>query len=183
MRHILLGLTKWGAPALVVGALAAPTAGAQSVQDMRSPDARDATTRVQSSPDLRSPDVRDAARGRGTASAPQIVVTKVSRPPVSGSGGFDWADAGIGAGAVFGLVLLGVGATLVVAHRGRAGAKRSGRTAHAPGFDLEDPVREPLRPLHSELASGRDRRLPSPGARSGRHVTTHKAIKEVDHGV
>jgi hypothetical protein len=180
MRHILLGLTKWGAPALVVGALAAPTAGAQSIQDMRSPDARDAATRVQSSPDLRSPDVRDAAHGRGTASAPQIEVMKVSRPPVSGSGGFDWADAGIGAGAVFGLVLLGLGATLVVAHRGRAGATRSGRAAPAPGFDLEDPVREPL---HSEPARPRDRRLPSPGARSGRHVTTHKATREVDHGV
>ena len=140
MRHILLGLTKRAAPALVVGALAAPTAGAQSVQDMRSPDARDGATRVQSSPDLRSPDVRDAARGRGAASAPQIVVMKVSRPQVSGSGGFDWADAGIGAGAVFGLLLLGVGATLVVAHRGRAGAKRSGRAALPLGFDLEDPV-------------------------------------------
>jgi hypothetical protein len=168
MRHILLGLTKRAAPALVVGALAAPTAGAQSVQDMRSPDARDGATRVQSSPDLRSPDVRDAARGRGAASAPQIVVMKVSRPQVSGSGGLDWADAGIGAGAVFGLVLLGVGATLVVAHRGRAGAKRSGRAARPLGFDLEDPVREPHHPFHSPLASGRDRRLPSPGAGSGR---------------
>jgi hypothetical protein len=183
MTHMLHGLTKWAAPALVVGAVAAPTAGAQSVQDMRSPDARDAATVVQSSPDLRSPDVRDAAQGRGTASAPQIVVMKVSRPQVSrpqvsGSGGFDWADAGIGAGAVFGLVLLGVGATLVVAHRGRDGAKRSGRAAPPLGFDFEDPVREPLHPLHSELASGRDRRWPSPGARSGRHVTTHKANRE-----
>jgi hypothetical protein len=121
MRHILRGLTKWAAPALVAGALAASTAEAQSVQDLRSPDAHAAATRVQSSPDLRSPDVRDAGQGQGSASAPQIVVTKVSRPQVSGSRGFDWADAGIGAGAVFGLVLLSVGATLVVAHRGRAG--------------------------------------------------------------
>jgi hypothetical protein len=121
MRHILRGLAKWAAPALVAGALAAPTAGAQSVQDLRSPDAGDVATRVQSSRDLRSPDARDAAQGRGSASAPQIVVTKVSRPPVPASRGFDWADAGIGAGAVFGLVLLGVGAALVVAHRGRAG--------------------------------------------------------------
>jgi hypothetical protein len=122
MRHILRGLAKWAAPTLAAGALAAPTAGAQSVQDLRSPDAREVATRVQSSRDRRSPDARDAAQGRGSASAPQIVVTKVSRPQVSGSRGFDWADAGIGAGAVFGLVLLGVGATLVVAHRGRAGA-------------------------------------------------------------
>jgi hypothetical protein len=40
MRHILRGLAKWTAPALVVGALVVPTAAAQSVQDMRSPDAR-----------------------------------------------------------------------------------------------------------------------------------------------
>jgi hypothetical protein len=183
MTHMLHGLTKWAAPALVVGAVAAPTAGAQSVQDMRSPDARDAATVVQSSPDLRSPDVRDAAWGRGTASAPQIVVMKVSRPHVSGSKDFDWADAGIGAGAVFGLVLLGVGATLVVAHRGRDGAKRSGRAAPPLGFDFGDPVREPLHPLHSELASGRDRRWPSPGARSGRHVTTQRRPGRIDHEV
>jgi hypothetical protein len=183
MRHSLRGSTKWAAPALVVGALAAPTAGAQSLQDMRSPDARDAATRVQSSPDLRSPDRRDAAQGRGTASAPQVVVMKVSRPEVSGSGGFDWADAGIGAGAVFGLVLLGVGATLVVAHRGRADAERSGWAAPRLGFDVEDPVRELLHPPHPELSSGRDRRLPSPRARTGRHATTHKATKEVDHEV
>jgi len=183
MRHLLRRLTKWAAPALVAGALAAPTAGAQSVQDMRSPDTRDAATGVQSSPDLRSPDVRDFAQGRGAASAPQIVVMKVSRPQVSGSRGFDWADAGIGAGAVFGLVLLGVGATLVVAHRGPADAKRSGRAAPALGSDLEDPAREPLHPVRSEPARGRDRRLPFPGARAGRHVTTHKATREVDHEV
>jgi hypothetical protein len=183
MRHILFGPMKWAAPALAVGALAAPTATAQRVQDLRSPDARDAPTRVRSSPDLRSPDSQDAAQGRGTASAPQIVVIKVSRRQVSSSGGFDWADAGIGAGAAFGLMLLGVGATLVVAHRGRARAKRSGRAAPPLGFDLEDPVREPLDARHSDRASGRDRRLPSPGARSARHVTTHKATKEVDHEV
>jgi hypothetical protein len=183
MRHILRGLTKWAAPALVVGALAAPTAGAQSVQDMRSPDARDGATRVQSIPDLRSPDVRDAAQRRGTASAPQIVVMKVSRPHVSDSGGFDWADAGIGAGAALGLMLLGVGATLVVVHRGRASAKRSGRAAPPLGFDVKDPVREPPHPLNPELAGRRGRRFPSTGARSGRHVTTHKATKEVDHEV
>jgi hypothetical protein len=144
MRHTLSGLTKWAAPALVVGALVAATAAAQAVQDLLSPDARDAATPVQSSPDLRSPDARDAAEGRGTASAPEIVVVKVARPQVSRSGGFAWADAVIGAGAVFGLVLLGLGATLVVAHRGRAGAKWSRRTTPPPGFDLEDPVGEPL---------------------------------------
>src|SRR3954470_12550258 len=53
MRHILLGLRKWAARAPVVGTCAAPTAVAQSVQDLRSPNTRDALRRVQSSPDLR----------------------------------------------------------------------------------------------------------------------------------
>jgi hypothetical protein len=174
MRHILSGLTKSAAPALVVRALAAPTAAAQAVQDKRSPDTRDAAAHVQPSPDLRSPDARDAAERRGAASAPEVVVVKVARPQVSRSGDFDWADAGIGAGAVFGLVLLGVGATLVVAHRGRPGAKRPPRTAPSGGFGLPGPVREPLHPRHSQLASG---------ARSGRHLATHAATKEVDHEV
>jgi hypothetical protein len=131
MRHILVGLMKWAAPALVAGAVAASTAAAQPFRDLRSPDARDAAARAQSGADLRSPDARDAAQGRGAWSAPQIVVVKVSRPRVSGSAGFDWADAGIGAGAAFGLVLLGVGGTLVVTHRGGAAAQRSGRAAVA----------------------------------------------------
>jgi hypothetical protein len=86
---------------------------------------------VRSGQDLRSPDARDAAQGRGTSSAPEILVVKISRPEVSGSAGFDWGDAGIGAGAAFGLMLLGVGGTLMIAHRGRHGAKRSGRAAMA----------------------------------------------------
>jgi hypothetical protein len=73
-------------------------------------------------------DLRVAARWSTPA---WTVVVSVSRPQVSGSGGFDWGDAGIGAGAVFGLVLIGAGGTLVVTHRGRTGAKRSGRAATA----------------------------------------------------
>jgi hypothetical protein len=174
MRHILSGLTKRAAAALVVGALAAPTAAAQAVQDLRSPDTSEAATHMQPSPDLRSPDARDAAQGRGAASAPEVVLVKVTRPQVSRSGGFDWEDAGIGAGAVFGLVLLGMGAMLVVARRGRPGAKRPRRTAPAGGCGLAGPVREPLHARHSQLASG---------ARYGRHLATHAATKEVDHEV
>jgi hypothetical protein len=54
--------------------VAAPTAAAQTSQDLRSPDARDAAqaTGQQAAgySDLRSPDARDAARGITTASQP-----------------------------------------------------------------------------------------------------------------
>jgi hypothetical protein len=131
MRHVLSGHTKRAASALVAGAPAAPTVAAQSSGDLRSPDARELAARVQARQDLRSADARDTAQGRATSSAPQVVVVKVARPQGSGSSGFDWADAGIGAGAVLGLILLGVGGALVVAHRGRARAEPSGRTAIA----------------------------------------------------
>jgi catechol 2,3-dioxygenase-like lactoylglutathione lyase family enzyme len=131
MRYTLRALIKWAAPGLAVCALATATAAAQPSQNLRSPDARDPGPQAQSVRDLRSPDTRDAAQGRGTSRAPRTVVVSVSRPQVSGSGGFDWGDASIGAGAVFGLVLIGAGGTLVVTHRGRTGAKRSGRAATA----------------------------------------------------
>lgn len=132
MRHMFLRLAKWAATALAAVALAASAATGQTIQDLRSPDAQDAAARVQPpTPDLRSPDAQDAAQGRGTWNAPEVLVVKVTRPQASGSAGFDWTDAAIGAGAGFGLALLGVGGTLVLTHRGRAGAKRAGRAALA----------------------------------------------------
>jgi hypothetical protein len=128
MRYITVGLTKWVAPVLAAAVLA-PAAAAQTSQDLRSPDARDAATQVQPAPDLRSPDAQDAAEGRGAWNTPQVTVLKISRPQVSSSSGFDWTDAGIGAGGALGLVLLAVGGTLVVAHGRRAGAKRAQRAA------------------------------------------------------
>lgn len=74
--------------ALVVGVLAAPGAGAAP--------ARDAAV---------------AARG-ATASAPPVQVVKVTN-----RGGFDWGDAGIGAGAIFSVLLAGLGATVLAGHR------------------------------------------------------------------
>jgi hypothetical protein len=120
-------LTRSAALGLALAALAAPTAVAQ--QDLRSPDTRDAAegyapsppSAIVSSPaqDLRSPDARDAAAGRGTFNSPEVTVVKVPEPspaPSSG-GGLDWGDAGIGAGGLLGLILLGLGGTLAVMHR------------------------------------------------------------------
>ena len=128
MRFITVGLAKWVAPALAAAVLA-PAAAAQTVQDLRSPDARDAATQVQPAPDLRSPDAQDAAEGRGAWNAPQVTVLRISRPQVSSSRGFDWTDAGIGAGGALGLVLLAVGGALVVTHGRRGDATRARRAA------------------------------------------------------
>jgi hypothetical protein len=106
-------------------AFAVPAASAQ--QDLRSPDARDASP-VSRSPivaaDLRSPDAVDAATNPGARSyRPPIVVEMRS------SSGFDWGDAGIGAGGMLGLVAIAGGATFVVIRRrqGRAGLSPAAR--------------------------------------------------------
>jgi hypothetical protein len=105
---------------LTVAALAAPTAMADT-QDLVSPDARDAAQAqpVAGTPgtiDRRSPDAQDAADGRGTWNAPKVTVVKVSGPAPA-STGLDWGDAGIGAGAVVGLMLIALGGVLAVIHR------------------------------------------------------------------
>jgi hypothetical protein len=121
-------ITRSAALGLTLAALAAPAASAQ--QDLRSPDARDAARAAESQPvqDLRSPDTRDLAAGRGTFSAPEVTVVKVSEPVPSSDGGLDWADAGIGAGGMLGLVLVGIGGAFMVARRMHARPGR-GHTA------------------------------------------------------
>ena len=77
--------------------------------------------------DLRSPDTRDAAAGRGTWSVPDVTVVTLREPAPTVERGMDWGDAGIGAGTVFGVIVVGlVGATAVVSRR-----RRSPRTAPA----------------------------------------------------
>jgi hypothetical protein len=104
----------------------------RTTQNLVSPDARDAarTSSLAGTTDqidLRSPDARDAADGRGTWSAPRVTVVKA--PQSTGtSSGFDWGDAGIGAGAVAALILLGLGGGLVSTHR-RRGGRRPQRSA------------------------------------------------------
>jgi uncharacterized iron-regulated membrane protein len=103
--------------ALVAAALAAPAAHAA---DLRSPDARDADAHyglysngVPQVQDLRSPDARDAADGIVPSAQSVPVVRVVDTAP----GGFSWSDAGIGAAASLGLVLLVAGAFIGVSRR------------------------------------------------------------------
>jgi hypothetical protein len=95
--------------------------------------------------DLRAPDTRDAAADRpvGHAIDQERYVashgTKAPTPPSadilapapqvqSTDPGFDWGDAGIGAGILLALILLGLGSTLAVVHR-RHGAPAPRETA------------------------------------------------------
>ena len=95
--------------------LAASPAAAQ--QDLRSPDARDAARADLARQDLRLPDTVDAAAGRGTSTAPNVAVVKLTKP--APERGTDWSDAGMG--AAFTLVLAAGFGTAVVVRRRRPG--------------------------------------------------------------
>jgi hypothetical protein len=114
-------LARSAALGLSLAAIAVPTAAAQ--QDLRSPDASDparvtATQQADPGHDRRAPDIQDYAEGRGAFEAPRVTVVKVPEPAPSPDG-LDWVDAGIGAGATVGLMLLALGAVLTVSHRRR----------------------------------------------------------------
>jgi len=55
---------------------------------------------------------RDALAGRATLSPPPPSIVTVFQP-----NGFDWGDAGIGAGATLALLLILLGSTLYLTHR------------------------------------------------------------------
>jgi hypothetical protein len=128
-RTIGLGIT--------IAALGASTAGARPIDspmhdaigagqgataqytpsDVRSPDAVSAGQKPTGPVvDMRTPDAKDHGEGRGTFSAPDVTVVKLVDPAPT-STGFDWGDAGIGAGGLLGLVLIALGTTAAVAHR------------------------------------------------------------------
>jgi len=65
---------------------------------------------------VRRPGDDPAGDGRGTFSAPEVTVVKLSEPSPT-AGGLDWADAGIGAGGMLGLVLVGAGSALLITRR------------------------------------------------------------------
>ena len=122
-RHVVVK------PLAVVGVLGAcafavPSASAQ--QDFRSPDARDARP-VAGPPvvatDLRTPDAKDAAITPSVRSYRTPIVVQVRS-----SSGFDWGDAGIGAGGMLALVAIAAGGSLVVARR------RHGRSDVSPAI-------------------------------------------------
>jgi hypothetical protein len=124
MRSTSHHISRAVAVALVTASAIAPTAAADH-QDLRSPDTRDAAIGLDrpteeltfpglarwNTPgqDLRMPDTKDAAAGR---TAPVVEFVRVSD-----ASGFDWADAGLGAAAAFGIALIGAGGALTMQRR------------------------------------------------------------------
>ena len=132
MRRHLHRVSTQLSLALVVGLVAVPSALAT---DLRSPDARDAarnpavgTYSIPSNVDRRSPEgvvAPHAARepetfvvdrvspeGRGPQGIPTVNVISVGAHD-----GFDWGDAGIGAGSIAAALLVALGTGAVIVHR------------------------------------------------------------------
>jgi hypothetical protein len=114
-------ITQSAALGLVLAAVAAPAAGAQ--QDLRMPD--QIAPAAKALQDRRSPDTIDAAAGHGTDHSPDVMVVRIpvqASSPAASTGGLDWQDAGIGAGGLLALGLIGLGGTLLVVHHRRGTA-------------------------------------------------------------
>jgi hypothetical protein len=109
-------ITRTAALAAAIAALAAPSALAHST-DLSSPDARDVGYRPYQ--DMRSPDAIDASEGRGTFNSPGVTVLKVAQEPAPQSSGVDWGDVSIGAGGALGVVAIGVGGAALLVRRPR----------------------------------------------------------------
>ena len=92
------------AVALVTAAVAAPAASARVNSDAR---------------------VTQPTSSSNVTTAPPQSTTVVK------SSGFDWGDAGIGAGAALALVVTGLGARIAVGHRGQSQANRARPTISA----------------------------------------------------
>jgi hypothetical protein len=144
-RHTIL------TTAALMAVFAVP-ASADTYQDLRSPDAKDAAREAGMvsgpSQDLRSPDAADAAAHRGLYDrssgpfvldrdygSPDAVDAARDVPPVqipapvvevrdAPSGRFDWGDAGIGAAGMLALFSITAGLAMLVAGRRRRRAFR-----------------------------------------------------------
>jgi hypothetical protein len=84
--------------------------------------------------------LRHAERAFATVPNHAPAITESVRPhPVASGGGFDWGDAGIGAGSAFALTIVALGGALAVTNRRRhsqhqpaSADRRPARTATPP---------------------------------------------------
>jgi hypothetical protein len=101
------------ATAMALGATAAPGALAQPI-DLGVPDTRGAPASERIVQDLRSPDTRDAAEGRPIVSRPPTSpgiphpITRSHAEVVAPTSGLDWGSAAIGAAAAAGAFAIAV---------------------------------------------------------------------------
>jgi hypothetical protein len=116
------------AATVAVLALAAPASAAalpSEVVDHRSPDAVDAAIQAEQAnrnyQHLQSLDERRQQAGYVDHRSPDASDSGFARSPapltIEESAGFDWGDAGIGAGALFGLLLIVLSLSFSVVHR------------------------------------------------------------------
>jgi hypothetical protein len=108
MRHARNRKLKALAAALATAAVAAPVTQAALHVDARHQALLDKAPQAQV-------DARHQALFDRGEQGPSVYVTKA--PQQSASDGIDWGDAGIGAGAAVGVILLGAGGALVVRRR------------------------------------------------------------------
>jgi len=109
------------AAAVAATALAVPATSAAD-GDYRNPDNRthgiQAQRELPGYRDLRNPDTRqpdEASQGAATEAA--------TEPLIADEPGFDWGDAGIGAGSALGLVLIVLAVMFAAVHRRARGAE------------------------------------------------------------
>jgi hypothetical protein len=121
-RHVVV---KPVAVAAVVGACAFAVPTASAMQDLVSPDARDAGPvphQAIESTDLRSADARDAAGNPSLRSYRAPTIIEVPSSTARSSSAFDWGDAGIGAGGMLAVIAIAAGGTVLVTRRRSARA-------------------------------------------------------------
>lgn len=112
------------ATALALGATATPGALAQPL-DLGVPDTRGAPASARIVQDLRSPDTRDAAEGRPIVARPPTwpatphPVTHPHAVVVAPTSGLDWDSAGIGAAAAAGAFAIAVAGIVGLLRRRR----------------------------------------------------------------
>jgi hypothetical protein len=130
---------------VMAGLITAGLTGNAAAQDLRSPDARDSARATTPTLDLRSPDAKDSGRNASVSSdVAQANARQDLRSPDARNGeggatytagiapgtrivsvpadGFQWGDAGIGAGIIFALLVLPAGGyALMTAHRRSVG--------------------------------------------------------------
>jgi hypothetical protein len=116
MRHPTLQVGRHLGAALVIGAVAAPVAAAQSPDSVERnrAAAEQRALAIDRQLDKVTPDAHDVADGRPPNATPAPVVIRVVRYETSA---LDWGDVAIGAGGAIGLVLLAGGGALTVTRR------------------------------------------------------------------
>ena len=142
----------------LAGALVAPAA---SVADDHWAWTSTRPPRPRPRQDLRSPDTRDAALGRRHLERPRRDGRQAAAAGARRRRGIDWGDAGIGAGTLFGVIVVGLGGAMAIVHRRRAAADGACRLTPTPHH------RPRGRQLPAPFASRRARRA-RPRAASAR---------------